>query len=181
MVSKVLAVSSSKTHTFSKKNQESINLIEGIGVEGDAHAGKTIKHLFLVKKDPAKLNIRQVHLIQAELFGELSKRGFTVEPGQLGENITTQGIDLLSLPKGTILNIGESVIIELTALRNPCIQIDNFLKGLLQEVVSKDEHGKIVRKVGVMGIVSAGGMVKPYDIVKILLPAKPHKALEYIW
>lgn len=121
MDSKVLAVSCSKTHSFSKQNQDYINLIEGIGVEGDAHAGKTIQHLFLVKKDPAIPNIRQVHLIQSELFRELLNQGFSVEPGQLGENITTQGIDLLSLPKGTKLYIGESVIIELTALRNPCI------------------------------------------------------------
>jgi len=181
MSSRVLAVSSSKTHSFSKQNHDYINLIKGIGVEGDAHAGKTIKHLYLVEKDPERANIRQVHLIQSELFGDLLNRGFSVEPGQLGENITTLGIDLLSLPKGTKLYIGDSAIIELTALRNPCIQIDNFQKGLLQAVVSRDEHGNIVRKAGVMGIVSTGGMIKPNDVIKIMLPDKPHLVLEYIW
>lgn len=181
MVSKVIAVSSSQTHSFSKQNQQCINLIEGIGVEGDAHSGKTIKHLFLAKKDPARPNLRQVHLIQAELFTVLTNLGFSVEPGQLGENITTRGLDLLSLPKGTKLYIGESVIIELTALRNPCIQIENFQKGLLHAVAGRDEHGEIVRKVGVMGIVSVGGKVKPDDIITVLLPEKPHQKLEYIW
>ncbi|MBT3933037.1 MAG: MOSC domain-containing protein [Bacteroidetes bacterium] len=181
MESKVIAVSSSKEHVFSKQNQDHINLIKGIGVEGDAHAGKTVQHLFLVKKDSSRPNIRQVHLIQAELFSELSEEGFSVGPGQLGENITTKGIDLLNLPVGSKLYIGESAIVELTALRNPCHQIDKFQKGLLKTVVSKDEHGKTDRKAGVMGIVLIGGKVKPNDIIKISLPDEPHNALEYVW
>ena len=181
MESKVIAVSSSKEHAFSKLNQDYINLIEGIGVEGDAHAGKTVQHLFLAKKDSSRPNIRQVHLIQAELFCELSEQGFSVGPGQLGENITTKEIDLLNLPVGSKLFIGESAVVALTALRNPCHQIDKFQKGLLKIVVSKNEHGKTVLKVGVMGIVLIGGKVKPNDNIKISLPDEPHKALEYVW
>nr|MDT0253850.1 MOSC domain-containing protein [Endozoicomonas sp.] len=128
----VTAVSSSAEHSFSKQNQPFITLIEGVGVEGDAHAGKTIKHIYLLKKDPSRPNLRQVHLIQAELFDELLAKGFTIAAGQLGENITIRGIDLLSLPTGSRLSIGDSVVIELTALRNPCVQIDTFQKGLLK-------------------------------------------------
>jgi len=150
-------------------------------VEGDAHAGKTVKHLFLAKKDPARRNIRQVHLIQMELLEELNTKGFAVSPGQLGENITTQGIDLLSLPVGTRLHIGEEAVIELTALRNPCVQIENFQKGMLKEVISKDDQGKIVRRVGVMAVVTAGGRVNPDDEITVELPDLPHRNLEYIW
>lgn len=179
--SKVIAVSKSKKHTFSKLNTDYINLIEGIGVEGDAHAGKTIKHIFLAKKDASKPNIRQVHLIQAELFNELNEQGFSVGPGELGENITTQGVDLLHLPVGSKLHIGKTAVVELTALRNPCIQINDFQKGLLKAVVSRDENGNLIRKVGVMGIVLAGGIVKQNDDIKTQLPEEPHKPLEYIW
>ena len=177
----VIAVSCSAQHTFSKPNQLSITLIEGFGVEGDAHYGKTVKHRFLVKKDPTKPNIRQVHLIQAELFDELNASGFSVEPGQLGENITTRGVDLLSLPIGTRLNIGLKVEIELTALRNPCHQIDDFQKGLLKAVLEKDKDGNVIRKAGVMGVVQNGGEVHPGDSILIKLPPEPHQQLEYVW
>ena len=181
MNSKVVAVSRSEKHTFSKKNIESINLIYDFGVEGDAHAGKTIKHIFLARKDPGRKNIRQVHLIQMELIRQLKSKGFSVNPGQLGENITTQGIDLLSLPTGCKLHIGEEAVIELTALRSPCVQIDNFQKGILKEVIDRDDQGKMIRKIGVMGIVTAGGTVKPSEIITIEMPDLPHRKLEYVW
>ncbi len=177
----VTAVSRCVEHNFSKQNQSSITLIEGVGVEGDAHAGKTIKHLYLSKKDPSRPNLRQVHLIQTELFDELLEKGFTVKAGELGENINTRGIDLLNLPTGTRLSIGESVVIELTALRNPCVQINTFQKGLLRAVIGRNEDGKVIRKTGVMGIVITGGKIVPEDSIRIELPAAPHQPLEYVW
>ena len=177
----VLAVCLSAQHTFSKPIQNSINLIKGIGVEGDAHAGKYVKHRFLAKQDPKRPNIRQVHLIHSELFDELNVKGFSVGPGDLGENITTQGISLLALPKGTKLNIGNKAMIELTALRNPCHQIDKFQKGLLKEIVYRDEKGNLTRKTGVMGVVLVGGRIYPGDAILIELPSEPHQPLEYIW
>jgi len=181
MNSIVIAVSRSAEHTFSKPNDESIKLIEGFGVEGDAHAGKTVKHRYLVGKDATRPNIRQVHLIHAELLDELTTKGFSVGPGQLGENITTRGVDLLALPTGTKLNIGSDVLIELTALRNPCVQIDAFQKGMLKEVLYKDEDGNLVRRTGVMGIVHKGGIVEPNDEIVVKLPPEPHHPLEYVW
>jgi len=177
----VIAVSRSASHTFSKPNREMIQLIAGLGVEGDAHSGKTIKHRFLVKKDATRPNIRQIHLIHAELFDEMSDKGYSIKPGELGENITTRGIDLLSLPTGAILNIGSDVAIEVTALRNPCKQIDDFQKGLLKEVLYKDEKGNLVRKTGVMGVILQGGEVRPGDNITVELPPEPHHKLEYIW
>jgi len=181
MESFVVAVSKNAEHDFSKKNVESINLIENFGVEGDAHAGKHIKHIFLAKKDPTRKNIRQVHLIQLELLNRLNEKGFTVSSGDLGENITTQGVDLLGLPEGTRLHLGNEAIVELTALRNPCVQIENFQKGLLKEVVGKDDQGNIIRKLGVMGVVVKGGKVTTSDAIEVELPKLPHKELEYIW
>jgi len=181
MNSVVVAVSRSAEHTFSKPNEESIKLIEGFGVEGDAHAGKTVKHRYLVKKDRTRPNIRQIHLIHAELLDELDEKGFSVGPGQLGENITTRGVDLLALPTGTKLYIGSDVLIELTALRNPCVQIDDFQKGMLKEVLYKDEDGNLVRRTGVMGIILKEGIVKPDDEIVVKLPPEPHHPLEYVW
>jgi MOSC domain-containing protein YiiM len=177
----IIAVSRSAQHTFSKPNQPVINLIAGIGVEGDAHAGKKVKHRYLVGLDATKPNIRQVHLMQAELFDEVNAKGFHVEPGQLGENITTRGVDLLALPTGTKLEIGSDVVVELTALRNPCVQIGNFQKGLLKAVIDKDEEGHVIHKAGVMGIVLVGGEIRPNDSIIIDLPAEPHHCLEYVW
>ena len=181
MTPTVVAVSSSPTHTFSKPNQPVIRLIAGIGVEGDAHSGKTVKHRFLVKQDATKPNIRQVHLMHQELFDELSEKGFKVKPGQLGENITTRGVPLLELPTGTVLKIGAEVVVQMTALRNPCKQIDDFQKGLLKEVLYKDENGNLVRKTGVMGIVLTGGEVRPGEKIIVELPPEPHRELAYIW
>ena len=177
----IIAVSRSPQHTFSKSNQSSINLIEGFGVEGDAHAGKTVKHRYLVKLDPTRPNLRQVHLIQTELLDELNAAGFSVNPGQLGENITTRGIDLLALPTGTKLQIGGEVVIEITALRNPCVQIDNFQKGMLKAVLDRDEEGNLIRKAGVMGIVLVGGEIHSGDAIIIELPPEPYRRLEYVW
>ena len=178
---KIIAVSRSEQHTFSKPNQTSINLIEGFGVEGDAHAGKTVKHRVLANKKPARPNLRQVHLIQAELLDELNAAGFSVDPGQLGENITTRGIDLLALPTGTKLQIGGEVVIEITALRNPCVQIDNFQKGMLKAVLHRDGEGNLIRKAGVMGIVLVGGEIHPGDAIITELPPEPYRRLEYVW
>ena len=179
MNSFVKAVSRSAQHTFSKENQPSIKLIEGIGVEGDAHSGEKVKHRYLVKLNPDKPNLRQVHLIHAELLDMLVANGFSVAPGQLGENITTRGVDLLSLPTGTELKIGSTAVVELTGLRNPCYQIDDFQKGMLKAVLDKDEQGSIIRKAGVMGIVVSGGVIHPDDAIVVTLPPKPHQRLEY--
>jgi MOSC domain-containing protein YiiM len=177
----VMAVSCSAQHTFSKPNQPFINLIEGVGIEGDAHAGKRVKHRYLVNIDASKPNLRQVHLIQTELLDDLNANGFSVGPGQLGENITTRGFDLLALPTGTKLKIGAEAVIKLTALRNPCHQIDNFQKGMLKAVLDRDDDGNVIRKAGVMGIVLVGGEIRPNDPIMINLPPEPHHRLEYVW
>jgi len=175
----VKAVSKSGTHTFNKYNHDSILLIKGLGVEGDAHNGKTVKHRSRVAKDPTQPNLRQVHLIHTELFEELAQKGFTVHAGEMGENITTQGINLLDLPKDTILNIGTSKI-QITGLRNPCVQIDSIQKGLMKAVLDKDEAGNLIRKSGIMGIVLAGGEIKTGDKITIELPKEPHQKLEKV-
>ncbi|OEJ62078.1 molybdenum cofactor biosysynthesis protein [Streptomyces agglomeratus] len=176
----VTAVSSNGEYSFTKPNRDSITLLAGLGVEGDVHAGITVKHRSRVAQDPTRPNLRQVHLIHAELFAELLREGFTVEPGQLGENITTSGIDLLGLPEGTLLHVGEQAVVEVTGLRNPCLQIDAFQDGLLKQVVGRDEAGNIVRKAGIMSIVRTGGEVRPGDQVRVVLPAEPHRPLERV-
>ena len=176
---KVIAVSLSGQHTFSKENQEVITLLKGLGVEGDAHCGSAVKHQYDAAKNAAKPNLRQVHLIQSELFEELAD-DFTVKPGQLGETITTVGINLLELPTDTILSIGESAVIQITGLRNPCYQIDKFKPGLLKAVLDKDSDGNLIRKVGVMAIVLQSGEVKPSDEIRVEWPQKPYKKLECV-
>ncbi|MDX3567749.1 MOSC domain-containing protein [Streptomyces sp. ID05-47C] len=175
----VTAVSSNGEYSFTKPNRDSITLLAGLGVEGDVHAGVTVKHRSRVAQDPTQPNLRQVHLVQEELFDEVGAAGFTVAPGDLGENITTRGIDLLGLPAGTLLRIGDAVL-EVTGLRNPCLQIDNFRQGLLKQVVGRDEAGNIVRKAGVMSIVREGGVVRPGDAVEAELPSGPHRPLERV-
>ncbi|HET9718143.1 MAG TPA: MOSC domain-containing protein [Pseudolabrys sp.] len=174
----VVCVSFSRTHTFSKKNVRSILLIENFGVEGDAHAGPTDQHLFHIRRYGRTPNLRQVHLIHSELFDELAKKGHRVCPGDLGENIVTRGVDLLSLPTGTHLKLGPRAVVEITGLRNPCKQIEKFQPGLLKEVAVQTPDG-LVRKGGVMGIVLKGGIVKPNDLVEITLPPPPHQPLIY--
>lgn len=176
----VVAVSISSTHTFSKQNTDVIQLLAGLGIEGDAHLGATVKHRSRVAQDPSQPNLRQVHLIHAELFEELQESGFHVSPGQIGENITTCGISLLDLPTGAILCIGESAVVEITGLRNPCPQLNRFQKGLMDALVDHDEQGNLIRKAGVMGIVLAGGAVRPGDQIRVELPALPHRPLERV-
>jgi MOSC domain-containing protein YiiM len=173
----VLAVSFRHGHYFSKTPSLSIRLLTGLGVAGDAHMGETVKHRSRVRKDPTQPNLRQVHLIHAALFDELRAKGFSVQPGDLGENITTSGIDLLALPTGTRLHIGASAVVEVTGLRNPCIQIDRFQKGLMAATLDKDAGGNLIRKAGIMSIVLADGDVRPGDTVRVELPATPHRPL----
>ena len=177
MSGRVAAVSRSAAHTMSKGNQAEIRLLEGLGVEGDAHAGATVKHRSRVARDPHQPNLRQVHLIHAELHDELRGAGFDVAVGQMGENITTWGVDLLGLPTGTRLRLGEEAIVEVTGLRNPCAQLDGIQAGLMAAVLDRDERGNLVRKAGVMAVVVAGGPVRPGDAVTIELPPAPHRPL----
>jgi MOSC domain-containing protein YiiM len=173
----ITAVSLRAGHHFSKTPSLGIRLLKGLGVAGDAHMGETVKHRSRVRRDPAQPNLRQVHLIHAELFCELRAKGFAVDPGELGENITTAGIDLLALPTGTRLHLGASAVVEITGLRNPCVQIDNFQKGLMAATLDKDADGNLVRKAGIMGIVIAEGDVRPGDAIRTELPAMPHRPL----
>ena len=177
---RVLTVAKSSGHTFHKPVIDQISLLTGLGVEGDAHMGVTVKHRSRVAADPTQPNLRQVHIIQSELFDELDGKGFKVEAGDMGENLTTKGIDLLGLPRGTLLHIGDEAIVEVTGLRNPCSQIDNFQQGLLKAVFDRDEDGGLVRKAGIMGIVIQGGVVKADDEVRAILPPKPHQKLERV-
>ncbi len=178
MAGVVAAVSLSPTHTFSKPNQESIRLLAGLGVEGDAHQGETVKHRSRVARDPSQPNLRQVHLIHAELHDELRSAGFDVSAGQMGENITTRGVDLLRLPTGTRLRLGDRAVVEITGLRNPCTQLDGLQQGLMAATLDRDEHGALIRKAGVMAIVLTGGEVRPGDPIAIESPPEPHRALE---
>lgn len=176
----VISVSKSDEHTFSKQVLHSITLIAGEGVEGDAHCGKTVQHRWDVKADPTQPNLRQVHLIHSELFEELKEQGFDMAAADLGENITTRGIDLLSLPKGTQLVFPSQAVVTITGLRNPCPQIEAFQTGLLRAVLGRDSDGEIVRKAGVMGIVTQGGKINQGDVIEIIYPPKPHEKLERV-
>jgi MOSC domain-containing protein YiiM len=172
----VLAVHRSPTHSFSKASALSIRLIAGIGVEGDAHAGETVKHRSRVARDPTQVNLRQVHLIHAELHEELIAAGFTVKPGDMGENITTRGLDLLALPTGTRLMIG-AALIQVTGLRNPCLQLDRFQPGLMQATLDRDGAGNFIRKAGVMGVVLTGGDVQAGDGIRLQMPEGARRPL----
>lgn len=176
----VTAVSSNSVYSFTKPNRTDITLLAGLGVEGDVHAGVTVKHRSRVAQDPTQPNLRQVHLLHEELFAEVGEEGFDVKPGELGENITTKGIDLLGLPAGTLLHIGDEAIVEVTGLRNPCLQIDTFQDGLLKQVVGRDDSGNIVRKAGIMSVVRVGGVVRPGDTIAAELPDRPHRPLERV-
>jgi MOSC domain-containing protein YiiM len=174
----VLAVHRSATHSLSKGGQLAIQLIAGLGVADDAHAGVTVQHRSRVARDPSQPNLRQVHLIHAELHEELRQRGFDVAAGQMGENITTQGIDLLGLPTGTRLRIGDEAVIEITGLRNPCKQLETIQRGLMAAVLNRDANGALIRKAGVMSIVLTGGMVRPGAAIAVELPPEPHTPLQ---
>lgn len=178
MSPRVLAVHRSSSHSFSKFQEDSITLVVGLGVEGDAHAGATVKHRSRVARDPSAPNLRQVHLIHAELFDELVEQDHAVFPGDMGENITTRGIDLLALPAGTRLRLGEEAEVEVTGLRNPCSQIDRFQPGLMAKVLDRDANGRVVLKTGVMAVVRRGGTVRAGDGILPQLPETPHHPLE---
>jgi MOSC domain-containing protein YiiM len=161
-----------------KPNQFEVRLVAGLGVEGDAHSGITVKHRSRVARNPHAPNLRQVHLIHSELHDELRARNLAVAPGEMGENITTRDIDLLSLPTGTRLRLGETAIVEVTGLRNPCAQLDGIRPGLMAATLARDWKGKLIRKAGVMCIVLVGGDVRTGDAIHIELPPRPHRALE---
>jgi MOSC domain-containing protein YiiM len=172
----VIGVHVSGRHEFSKQAVDTITLLEGLGVEGDAHCGVTVKHRSRARWNPAQPNLRQVHLLHAELFDHLAARGFVVRPGDLGENIATRGLDLLGLPVGARLVIGDAVV-TVTGLRNPCVQIDRFAPGLLKEVAHTDAEGHPVRLAGIMGTVARGGPVRAGDEVCVELPPGRHYQL----
>lgn len=172
-----MAVHRSPSHRFSKQAEAVITLLEGRGVQGDAHCGITVKHRSRVARDPSQPNLRQVHLLHAELFDWLAVMGHTVQPGDMGENITTAGIDLLALPTGTELRLGASAVVRITGLRNPCVQIDRFQKGLMAAVLDRGPDGELVRKAGVMGVVLRGGTVCARDLIEVTPPAPPHSPL----
>lgn len=172
------AVSRDGEHRFSKTTTDVISLLAGLGVVDDAHAGETVQHRSRVAADPTQPNLRQVHLIHAELFDELGDSGYSVRPGQLGENITTRGIDLLALPRSARLHVGPSAVVEVTGLRNPCRQINDFTPGLLRAVVSRADDGSLIRRAGIMAVVEVGGSVTRDDVIEIELPAGPHEWLE---
>lgn len=174
----VTAVSRAAGHTFSKQTQHTIRLRAGLGVEGDAHQGRTVRHRSRVARDATRPNLRQVHLVHAELHDELRAQGFAVAPGDIGENVTTRGLDLLALPAGARLRLGEAAVVEVTGLRNPCVQLDRFQPGLMTAVLDRDERGRLVRKAGVMAVVLAGGDVRPGDPIAVELPPPPHVPLE---
>jgi hypothetical protein len=176
---KVEAVSTGAIHGIGKENADAIRLVAGLGVDGDVHAGETVKHRSRVRKDPTQPNLRQVHLIHTELHEELAGRGFPViAPGQMGENVTTSGVELPSLPRGTRLRLGQEAVVEVTGLRNPCNQLDEIAPGLMKAVLDRDADGEVVRKSGVMGVVLQGGEVRPGDAIEVELPTEPHVRLE---
>lgn len=166
----VIAVARSATYTFTKPTEALITLTAGLGVDGDVHQGVTVRHRSRVARDPSQPNLRQVHLMHAELFDELADDGYRVTPGDLGENVTTRGIDLLGLSRGTRLRLGPTAVVEVTGLRNPCLQIDGFADGLLSRVVGRAADGKIVRRAGIMGVVLVSGPVAPGDAIGVEAP-----------
>lgn len=176
----VIAVSLSGTHMFAKQNQDKIRLLAGLGVEGDAHMGETVKHRSRVAADPTQPNLRQVHLVHAEVHDELQAAGFTVTAGQMGENVLTRGIDLLDLPTGTKLYLGDMAVVQLTGLRNPCAQLDSFQPGLMSALLGRDADGTLIRKAGVMSIVLVGGEVSPDDRIRVEMPPEPHIPLDRV-
>ncbi|TSA84648.1 MOSC domain-containing protein [Deinococcus detaillensis] len=183
-VGQVGAVSRSGAHEFSKPPQPSVRLLAGLGVEGDAHSGVTVQHRSRVAADPSQPNLRQVHLLHAELFEELAAQGFEVSAGQLGENVTTLGLDLLALPAGTRLHLGGEAVVEITGLRNPCAQIERFgaaqRSGLLAAVLGRDDSGHLIRKAGIMGVVLSGGEVKAGDDIEVEWPPPPWTKLDWV-
>ncbi len=181
MDGKVLAVARSGVHGFSKGLCEGITLLEGLGVEGDAHAGETVKHRSRVRVDPTQPNLRQVHLLHREVLAELRRAGFDIQPGDIGENVLTEGLDLLGLPEGTRLLLGSAgAVVRVTGLRNPCAQLDTFRPGLMRALLGRDARGEVVRKAGIMSVVERGGVVRAGDAVRAVLPPAPHRPLQRV-
>lgn len=174
----VVAVSRSASHSFGKAGEPAIRLVAGLGVEGDAHQGETVKHRSRVRRDPSQPNLRQVHLIHAELFEELKAAGFDVGPGQIGENVLTRGVALLGLSRGTRLRLGSDALVEITGLRNPCSQLDAFRPGLMSALLGRGPTGELIRKAGVVGVVLIGGEVRPGDLIGVEAPAVVGAQLE---
>jgi MOSC domain-containing protein YiiM len=173
----VIAVHSKRSHGVNKKSQLFIRLLAGQGVEGDAHCGERVKHRSRARFNPSLPNLRQVHLIHAELHDELAAQGFAMTPGLMGENITTRGLELLALPKGTRLRIGEAEI-EVTGLRNPCVQLERLAPGLMEACLERGADGQLIRKAGVMAIVLTDGVVRAGDRIAVALPPAPHTPLK---
>jgi MOSC domain-containing protein YiiM len=173
----VVAVAAAPRHGFSKPVQSRINLIAGIGIAGDAHAGVTVKHRSRVAINPDQPNLRQVHLLHSEIFDDLAAQGFALAPGDIGENVLTRGVALLDLPAGTRLHLGASAVVEVTGLRNPCAQLDRFQRGLTKAMIDRGPAGEIIRKSGVMAIVVTGGEVTAGDAIVVALPPPPHSPL----
>jgi MOSC domain-containing protein YiiM len=173
----VLAVAAAPGHGFSKQRLAEIALLAGLGVAGDAHAGERVKHRSRVARDPTQPNLRQVHLLHAELFEELAPQGFSLRPGDIGENVTTRGLDLLALPTGTVLRLGAEAEVEVTGLRNPCAQLDHFAPGLMAATLARAADGTLIRKAGVMAVVRRGGVVRAGDAIAVSLPVGDHRPL----
>ncbi len=180
MRGEIVAVHSSPVHGFSKTPGLFITLIEGLGVAGDAHAGKTVRHRSRVRANPDQPNLRQVHLIASELIEEVNGEGFDIALGALGENITTRGIDLIDLPRGTVLRLGDGAAIEVTGLRNPCSQIEDYRPGLLKRMIGKREDGTPLLRTGIMTVVRKGGVVRAGDGIVVEMPQGPHERLERV-
>jgi MOSC domain-containing protein YiiM len=176
----VVAVHRDGAYRFAKPTVEAIDLVEGLGVSGDAHYGATVQHRSRVRRDPTQPNLRQVHLLQAELLDELVTLGHDVRPGLLGENVTTRGVDLLGLPTGTRLRLGAAVEIVVTGLRNPCRQIDACRPGVLREVMRRTPAGDVERRAGVMAVVTRGGPVRAGDVIEVMLPDGPWRPLQTV-
>jgi MOSC domain-containing protein YiiM len=180
MEGKVLAVARSGVHSFSKQLCDGITLLDGLGVEGDTHLGELVQHRSRVRANPNQPNLRQVHLLHQEILDELRGQGFDIQPGDIGENVTTTGLDLLGLPEDTLLHLGEASVVRVTGLRNPCSQLDKFRPGLMRALLGRDAEGQVVRKAGIMGVVLAGGAVRPGDPVRVALPPLPHRPLQRV-
>lgn len=180
MDGRVIAVAKDGLHRFSKSRAEQISLATGLGVVGDAHEGATVQHRSRIAKDPSQPNLRQVHLMQSELFEDLAAKGFDIHPADLGENITTSGVNLLGLPRGTLLRIGDVASLEVTGLRNPCAQIERFRPGLLAAVLDRGPNNELIRKAGIMAIVIQGGLIRPDDRIEIELPEPPFQPLDAV-
>lgn len=176
----VTAVHKTAAHSFGKAAASEITLVAGLGVEGDAHCGARVQHRSRVAADPTQPNLRQVHLIHSELFEELALEGHAVTAGELGENITTRGLDVLGLPTGAVLKIGAQALVAIAGLRNPCKQIDDFQPGLLGKVVYKGPGGALVRKAGIMGVVVLGGVVRAGDEIEVAHPPGPAIPLDRV-